>query len=222
MHGSGFANQFPNVGLEDEFSLAVWLLSGIVAAWMVWAGTRWLTPTSTFGRLGSMLGRALRVTSSPVAALLGIIAFVGLILAGLVIQIENCSINRDRRSNVNQLSQDAEAGKWIRSHIDANAIVMARQVPTVVHYSNRKVIWFPPSSNPRLLIEGIVKHRVNFVLVVRRENSYYLPSDEDCFSPLLKAYPDVFRLVEQGPDFSIFQVASKALTPAKITIGAVR
>src|SRR3981081_2326283 len=122
MHGSGFANQFPNVGLGDEFSLAVWLLSGIVAAWMVWAGTRWLTPTSTFGRLGSMLGRALRVTSSPVAALLGIIAFVGLILAGLVIQIENCSITRDRRSDVNQVSEDAEAGKWIRSHIDANEI----------------------------------------------------------------------------------------------------
>ena len=216
MHGSGVASQFPNVGLEDEFSFAVWLHSGIVAAWMVWTGTRWLTPTATFGRLCSMLGRALRVTSLPVAALLGIIAFVGLILAGLVIQIENCSINRDPRSNVNQLSQDAEAGKWIRSHIDANAIVMARQVPTVFHYSNRKVIWFPPSSNPRLLIAGIVKHRVNFVLVVRREKSYYLPSDEDCFSPLLKAYPEAFRLVGQGPDFSIFQVAPQAVTPAKV------
>jgi hypothetical protein len=211
MHGSGFASQFPNVGLEDEFSFAVWLLSGIVAAWMVWAGTRWLTPASAFGRLCSMLGRARRITSSPVVALLGTMAFVGLLLAGLVLQIRIGSINRDPDSDINQLSSDAEAGKWIRSHVRADAIVMARQVPTVVHYSNRKVIWFPPSSNARLLMDGIVKHRVNFVLVVRREAFvYYRPSDDDCFVPLFRDYPGAFRLIYQVPDFRVYQVAATA------------
>jgi hypothetical protein len=189
---------------------------------MVWAGIGWLAPASTFRRLCSMLGRALRVPLLPITQLLGITAFVGLILAGLVLQIENGPINRDPRSDINRLSADAEAGKWIRSHTDANAIVMARQVPTVVHYSNRKVIWFPPSSNPQLLMDGIVKHKVDFVIGVRRENSYYLPSDEDCFSPLLKAYPEVFRLIEQGPDFSIFKVVPQAAAQAKVTIGAVQ
>jgi hypothetical protein len=211
MHGAGFASQFPNVGLEDEFSFAVWLFSGIVGVWMIWAGTDWLTPASTLGRLCSILARALRVISSPVAALLGIIAFVGLILAGLVLQIENGPTNRDPRSGINQLSPDAVAGKWIRSHTDANAIVMARQVPTVVHYSNRKVIWFPPSSNPRLLMEGIVKHRINFVLVVQRETFvYYRPSDNDCFAPLLKEYPDALRLIYQVPEFRVYQVVTTA------------
>jgi hypothetical protein len=41
---SSVASEFPNVGLEDEFSFAIWLLSGLIATWMLWAGTGWLAP----------------------------------------------------------------------------------------------------------------------------------------------------------------------------------
>ena len=65
----------------------------------------------------------------------------------------------------------------------------------------------------QLLMEGIRKHKIDFVITVHRANSYYLPSDEDCFATLLKAYPEAFRLVDQAPEFKIFQVVTKDASP---------
>jgi hypothetical protein len=202
MHECGFASDFRNIGLEDEFSLAIWLLSGLIAAWMIWAGTGWLAPVSRFSRHYSRVSGVSWILSLPIPHLLGFAAVSGLVVAGLALQIEI-------GSNPNQFSADPDAAKWIRSHTSPDAIVMARHVPTLVHYSARKVVWFPPSSNPQLLMEGIVKHRVNFVLVVRREGSaYYRPPDNDCFAPLLRSCPGAFRLIYQVPEFKVYQVAA--------------
>jgi hypothetical protein len=96
---------------------------------------------------------------------------------------------------------------------------MARHVPTVYHYSKRNVIWFPPSSNPQLLMDGILRHRVNFVLVVQRPFNYYLPPDDDCFEPLLAAYPDAFRSVYQSPKFKVFEVVKNSALPRQTILG---
>jgi hypothetical protein len=169
---------------------------------------RLVGPVSILTRHFSSL-RARWKRSLPVAQLLGTTAVISLVAAGLALQIEIGRINRDPHSELNQLSAEVDAGRWIRSHTDANTTVTARHVPTLVHYSARKVIWFPPSSNPQLLTEGIVKHRINLVLVVQRAGSaYYRPSDSDCFAPLLKDYPNAFRLIYQVPEFKVYQVAS--------------
>jgi hypothetical protein len=107
-------------------------------------------------------------------------------------------------------------------HTGGNAVVMARHVPITYHYSERKVVWFPPSSDPHLLMEGIKKQRVGFVIVVRRENSYYLPPDEDCFFQVLKTYPEAFRLIDQASDFRIFQLAPQTVAPTKVTVGPAK
>jgi hypothetical protein len=119
-------------------------------------------------------------------------------------------VNLDLNSGTNRRSPEAEAGEWIYSKTDLNAVVMARQVPTMCHYAKRKVIWFPPSSNPQLLMQGILNHKVDFLVVVQRQGNYYLPTDEDSFAPLLAAHPDVFRLVSQAPEWRIFQVIRNA------------
>ncbi len=50
-------------------------------------------------------------------------------------------------------------------------------------------------------MDGIVKHRVNLVLVVREERFlYYRPSDDDCFASVLKGHPESFLSVtERSP-----------------------
>jgi hypothetical protein len=121
-------------------------------------------------------------------------------------QIDIGRANLDPDSAINRLTPDVEASDWVRSNTDPNAIVMARHVPIASHYSLRKVIWFPPSSNAELLMDGILKHKVDFVIVVRREKNYYLPPDDDSFAPLLAANPNTFRLVYQAPKFRIFHV----------------
>ena len=206
MHGSGTASQFPNASLEDEFSFVIWLLSAILAAWMIWANTAWLTPASARIRSSFLRIGALRLSLARISQLCAMVVLAGLIIIGLTMQIQIGRTNLDPNSDTNRIPPDAEAGAWIRSHTDRDAVVMARLVPTVYHYSTRNVVWFPPSSNPQLLMEGILKHKINFVIVVRREYSYYLPADDDCFAPLLAAHPNTFRLVYQTPKFKIFQV----------------
>ena len=63
---------------------------------------------------------------------------------------------------------------------------------------------------------------VGFVIVVRRENSYYLPPDEDCFFQVLKTYPEAFRLIDQASDFRIFQLAPQTVAPTKVIVGPAK
>lgn len=212
MNGSGIARHLYNGGVEDEVSLVVWLLLTGHAAWMVWANHAWLTPASALWRRCSHRNGAVRISPQRIVQLFGICTVAILIVLGLTIQLESGRSNLDLNSDTNHPGPDVLAGTWTRSHTDTQAVVMARLVPTVSHYSDRKVIWFPPSSDPQLLMEGIRKHKVNFVIVARREYNYYLPPDEDCFAPLLKIHADAFRLVRQRPEFRVFQVVVGANT----------
>ena len=103
------------------------------------------------------------------------------------------------------LPVDVEAGLWLRSHTGDQAVVMARSWPTVSHYADRKVIWFPPISDPNQLLDGILRHRVDYVVVSTHENPYYLPDDDYCFAHLLLNHGREFHLVLQRPNLRIFR-----------------
>jgi hypothetical protein len=225
MHGATFASHLSHGGLQDEASCAFWLLTVLLSLWMVWADTAWVTTISALLRRGISV---LRVNPRHLLSVSGLIVVSGLVLVGLIEQLRLGRANLDPASATNQLSPDALAGMWVRSHSDSNAVVMARHVPTVYHYSSRKLVWFPPSSNPKLLMEGIVKYKVDFLVVVGRNYSYYLPPDGDCFAPLVAAYPNAFRLVFQAPKLRIFSVSERPVRSGQhagrllITPGAPR
>jgi hypothetical protein len=211
MHGARFASNLSDGGFQDKASFLVWVLSAILAAWMIWQGRGWLISTNAVLRWCFRPIGVLRIDPLRAPKLLGLAILACLIVGRLTTQLEIGRSNLDLSSATNRLSADAEAGAWVRSHTDPNVVVMARHVPTAYHYSERKVVWFPPSSNPQVLMEGILRHQVDFVIVVRRGDlSYYLPPDDDCFAALLAAYPDAFRLVYRVPDFRIFQVTKNA------------
>lgn len=193
-------------GIERDVSFLTWLLSAIAAAWMAWAGSAWLTPASPFLQWCSRANRALRIGRMHLSQLLVGAGVISLIMTGLSEQLAVGRDNVDLHSAVNVGPPDARAGMWIRSHTDTNAVVMARHVPTAYHYSGRNVVWFPPTSNSQLLMEGVQRLRVDYVIVVHRYYSYYLPEDDDCFAPLLAAHPDSFRLAFQTPEYRIFRV----------------
>jgi hypothetical protein len=206
VHGSGIAKGLDNAGLQDEFSFVVWLPSAILAAWMIWAGKEWLEPFSAFGRWLAPATRALQMNPMQISQVLALALVVVLMGTGIAKQAEISRANLDPNSLVNRPSADVLAAEWINSHTEPNAIVMARHVPIVYHFAKRKVIWFPPSSNPQLLMEGILSHQIDFVIVARRQYNYYLPPDDACFAPLWAAHPSNFRAVYQAPEFQIFQV----------------
>jgi hypothetical protein len=221
IHGLWPASQ-SHAGLQDEASFAAWLLTAICAGWLILGATIWRDRACALLRwwLGSSNGP--RIWSIRILRVLGVAVAIWLCVASVRMQTKIGRANLDPNSPVNRSSADATAGAWIRSHTGTNAVVMARHVPTASHYSERKVVWFPPSSDPALLMEGIRKHGVDFVIVVRRKNSYYLPSDEDCFARLLNVYPDPFRLVDQTSDFRIFRVASQPVAPGEVSLGTVQ
>ncbi len=210
MHGRGEYSDVPHGGLQDELSFATWSFTGLVAGWMILRGAAW---QSTIIRVWEWYIRPVgpwRIRPLRVSQLLAGTAAVILVIQGLPPQLEVGRANLDLTSAMNRVPPDVEAASWVQMNTSANSIVMARQVPTVSHYSARRVVWFPPSSNPQLLMEGIRKHRVDYVVVTQRRSNYYLPPDSDCFAPLLAAYPDEFRNVYQAPAFKIFRVIAEA------------
>ncbi len=167
-----------------------------------------------FDRVWTLIDRVRRATipvpwsPRPASAVIVVcvLAVSSQVLIGAVEQIrlgrENVSFDIRRAPSY----PDVEAGTWLHAHTRSDAIVMARQLDVVYHYAQRRVVWFPPISNPRTLMEGIDKYRVGFVVVSQRSSSYWRPGEESCFAALVRAYPTSFRLIETEPRLRIFEV----------------
>ena len=61
-------------------------------------------------------------------------------------------------------------------------------------------------------MEGIRKYNVNYVILIRRKLSYFLPTEEDCFASLLANYGSEFRLVADTPEYRIYKVVATPLS----------
>lgn len=221
MHDLPMGNRFRYLEFQNEFSFLIWLFSAVLAVWMIWANTAWLEPASRVSQFFRTSSGTPRIDPRRILQGLGIALVIGLVFLGLEMQVDVARANLDSNSGINH-SADAEASTWIRSHTDQDAVVMARHVPITYHYSKRKIIWFPPSSDPHLLMKGIVQHKVNCVIVVRRESPSYLPPEDVCFDALLAAYPGFFSLMYEASEFRIFGVNMNALSRSQDVFGVAR
>jgi hypothetical protein len=184
----------------------VWLFSGLFALWMALAGTSWTNFVSRFAGWFEQGRSSLPISPLRISQAAGVVIVILLIAMGLKGQLEIGRNNLDYGKVATLVPPDVRAGEWVKSHTEADAVVMARNLPTVYHYAQRKMVWFPPSTDAKVLIEGIQRLKVNYVVVILRQNDYYLPPDKICFDKLESAYPEDFHLVTQTPDFSVFQV----------------
>ena len=175
---------------------------------MLWVGA---------GRLRALVDRLRRpLVSIPsrrlsvsVIGIVSVLAFTTAVAIGIAGEIrlglDNLAFDVTARPSY----PDIEAGQWLRVNTADTAVVMARQVAVVYHYSRRKVIWFPPISEPRTLMDGIHKHGVQFVVVNRRRPTYWFPPEEDCFAALAQTYPASFRLIQRGSRFLVYEVVAR-------------
>jgi hypothetical protein len=173
---------------------------------------------SIFPVTGSAIGGALPINFSRAVqprwtryagvAVIIILVFVGLTIDARIAR-ENLRVSNSQDTESTGPSEllpvDVEAGLWLRSHTSDQAVIMARSWPTVFHYAERKVIWFPPISDPNKLLDGILRHRVDYIVVSTHENPYYLPDDDSCFAHLLLNHGREFHLVLQRPNLRIFR-----------------
>jgi hypothetical protein len=202
--------------LLGKLAVPMWLISAGIAACMAYTGKS-VFSAETSSRLGTWMKQPLSTWRlSP----LHLLRYSIYLIVTAVVLIGVRSDTRIARENLNGqnfigvgetgtyefLTTEVEAGIWLQSNTPSDSVVMARHWPTVYHYARRKLVWFAPISDPRVLMEGIVRHGVNYVVVVNHGAPYYLPDDNYCFDPLLAIHPDKFRLVLQRANLRIFQV----------------
>ncbi len=196
-------------------SIFVWVLSAGCAVWMIYTarsvfpemsydGERWRDRSLSQPALrpGRLLAYSCYITLTALVA-------IGTVAEARVIR-QNLRatefIKHPELTGYETLITEVEAGVWLRSNTPQNAVIMARHWPTVHHYAHRKLIWFAPISNPDTLFEGITRHHVDYVVVIRHRHPFYLPDDDYCFDRLLQAYPTRFLLILQRIDLRIFMV----------------
>ena len=205
-----------NRNLSAKLLVPVWLISAGLAAWMAYTGKS-VFSAETFSKVAMWMKQPLskwRVSPLHLLRYSVYLIVTALVLIGIVsdARIARENLNALDFNNIQEtgtygfLATEVEAGLWLRSNTPSDSVVMARHWPTVYHYARRKLVWFAPISDPRVLFEGIVRHGVNYVVVVKHGIPYYLPDDDDCFDRLLAIDQDKFRLVLERANLRIFKV----------------
>jgi len=224
------AHWHENLGRRaDELMAFILCVSAIFAAWIAYTGRPPSFLDANSG-IGAWLRRSLG-TSQVSPLRLAQFAGCGAVLILFVMGVRNfrniiidekplLSFHIGRRGDaaipqidptqnasfLNAAAPEVECALWIRSHTPVNSVVMARQVPTVYHFAERRVVWFPPISNPDVLMQGIQRLKVDYVVVIKHKAPYYLPDDDYCFDRLLANSRDAFQIVFQDSNLRVFQV----------------
>jgi len=195
-----------SMGKQWKISALFWLIGAVISASMI-KGKPLPTLEGIHEHLGffrkrfSAWGISFNLDQALGTAL--VVIFIGMGIPGeLDTARKNLSFGAAELSEI----PDIQAARWIESHVNEDAVVAARRVPLVYHYAHRKVIWFPPMTNAELLMAGLRKHHIRYVIVIERDFNYYRPPDEYCFKIVSDAYPEAFRLVEQEKQVRIYEV----------------
>jgi hypothetical protein len=135
-----------------------------------------------------------------------VLALISLVGYGAAMQLRIGRDNVKFDASKGPYYPDIEAAEWIRAHEPPETVVMARKQDLVFHYSRHRVVWFPPISNPDVLMDGIRHHHVALVVVVADAHSDWTLPDTVCFENLMQAYGSAFYLVHRGPNNWIYAV----------------
>jgi hypothetical protein len=179
----------------------------------------WMLKSHSLNHFRDVSGRSPRLSrivesGIPLALRLGAVSVIAtLVLSGT---LQALAIGRDNL-NPDITKQPGypmiEAAEWIRTHEPPDRVIMARDSEYIFHFTHRRVVWFPPISDPRVLMDGIRRHHVAVVLVVHHSENYWLPAEDACFQSLLQAYPHAFRLIHQGLDTWVYEGGAPAAGP---------
>jgi len=189
--------------LQPKIAAIFWAMTASVGAGMLWCRRRRFA--STIVPILTPSG-VVKIDFVKSLAIGGGISLAILIALGVVqdFAVRRENLNFDVRKH--GAYPDVAAAQWIKSHTPGSDAVMARFPPIVHYYSGHRIVWFPPSSNPKLLMEGIRKYKVEFIIVTNKPPFNWLPSEQDSFEKLVRAYPMDFLIAHEEAQFKIYSV----------------
>jgi hypothetical protein len=195
-----------DAGVQSKLSAACWFVGLLFAVWMIYRNRlpivlSQLPERPAFSKQISMGPVSLTFLQAGAAVLVALLV-ARAISKDIPITRANLAFEEERFGRL----PDVAAANWIREHTDPQAIVAARHVPLVFHYAQRRVVWFAPIAEPQVLMEGIRRLKIRYVIVVDRDFSYYLPPDEVCFDTMQGVYPNAFHLLAQLGQARIYEV----------------
>ena len=199
----------------------LWGIFAVVGLAMIWLRLFNGTPRVSWVLTSLSLARP-RLTV--IAQALAFVAFAAVVADGCDMQLQLARHNANPDLTQEPWYSDIEAAEWIRSHEPPGLVVMARKQDLVFHYTRHRVVFFPPSSDPEVLMEGIRKHHITLIVVVARRTPLLEPAEDVCFKALAERYPDSFRVIHSGAGSCIYEVTatSSFSTASRFGNGRVR
>jgi len=191
--------------LQTVAAILFWGISTLIGFWMLTSHSSKHLHDST----GPLARFSLIVESrAPLAVRLVIVVIAAMVVSGTmrVVAIGRYNLNHDVTEE--PFYPLMKAADWIRTHEPSDSVIMAREPEFVFHFSQRRTVWFPPISDPEVLMDGIRRHHVGVILVVHQAKSYWLPAEDECFQSLLQAHPSEFHLAHQDRDTWVYEVMS--------------
>jgi hypothetical protein len=203
-----------SIGLQPKFSAAFWFVGALFSVWVIYRNRLPMVLSRLSERLVFL--RRIRIGSLSITFVhMGVLTIAALLVARAItkdipITRTNLAFAEERFWRL----PDIVAANWIRAHTDPLDVIAARHVPLVYHYSQRRVIWFAPIVRPQVMMEGLRRFNIRYIIVVDRDFSYYLPPDEVCFDLVQGAYPNSFHLVALLGQARIYEVTPTGATAA--------
>jgi hypothetical protein len=189
--------------LQPVAATVFWLI--LTAAGLVMIRLQSLRNSTGCVRVQGSLGHLAHSLSPLVFRVVASLVVAILIASGLVQQVAVAHNNMHPDITRQTFYPEIEAAGWIKKH-EPSRVLMAREQDTVFHYTGQRVAWFPPISDPKVLMDGIRRQHVELLIVAHHSNSYWLPPEDTCFQLLRQVYGGAFQLIHEGLNYQIFGV----------------
>jgi hypothetical protein len=209
-----------NHAFEEKVSMLFWIFCAVLGLRLLWKRSLPAWADGILAKSYSVVDwkRKKVVQYFRPVQLVALWAITYLVVAGVAAEIPIGRENLVAGFRKFQNEPEIQAARWIDAHTDPDTVIAASLQPIFYHYTRRKVIWFPPISNPATLMAGLLKHHVAYVVVVDRDDYYYLPSETTCFDLLKAAYPQAFRLAVATGQAKIYELIPEATAQAHTSL----
>jgi hypothetical protein len=98
----------------------------------------------------------------------------------------------------------ADCALWLRTA--GEGVVMAGQWAILHRLTARRVVSFPITSDPQVIVEVVRRENIRYLVVEDHvKDEYFFPPEEDRYQQIERAYSHMFELVHSGPGYRVFE-----------------